>query len=417
MSNKKQSNNDITVFDNNKKIPKYWKLVKIEKCCEILDSKRIPLNSQERKRKQGNIPYYGANGIQDHINQHIFDDELILLAEDGGNFLEFQTKPIAYMIQGKSWVNNHAHVLKNRSNYDLKFIFYSLVHKNIIPWINGTTRSKLNQSELREIKIPIPRLKEQQEIAIFLSNIDILLHEVQKELEFTKILKKEIMEKLLVSGVDHSKFKKVTDNFNQEFEIPDNWKLLSFKEISQINPKSIGNDYSYKKINYIDIGSIENFQIKHLIEFSTSKRPSRAQRITQKGDILVSTVRPYLQGFSLVENNESNLICSTGFTVIRSNNSNLTTFLFNFIKSSFFKNYVVRLVTGLAYPAITSKIVEKCLIPIPTDKEELYLISKTFSDIDLQIQFHIQYKKRLEILKRGLMQKLLTGKIRVSSTQ
>lgn len=181
----------------NNDIHENWELVKIETCCEILDYKRKPINSEMRKKIIGNIPYYGANGVQGYINKHIFDEDLILLAEDGGNFEEYQNRPIAYFISGKSWVNNHAHVLKNKPNYDLKFIFYSLVHKNILSWINGTTRSKLNQSDLRKIKIPMPTLKKQQEIASYLSNMDNLISEMQNELGHTKKLKVGLIQKLL----------------------------------------------------------------------------------------------------------------------------------------------------------------------------------------------------------------------------
>lgn len=81
----------------------------IEDCCEILDSMRVPITAS--KREIGEYPYYGANGIQDYVADYIFDDELVLLAEDGGNFGS-KERPIAYRVSGKCWVNNHAHVLK-----------------------------------------------------------------------------------------------------------------------------------------------------------------------------------------------------------------------------------------------------------------------------------------------------------------
>ena len=89
-----------------------WKKVKLKDICDILDSRRIPIS--EEKRIKGKYPYYGANGIQGYINDYIFDEELVLLAEDGGNFGS-KIKPIAYKINGKTWVNNHAHVLKAKN--------------------------------------------------------------------------------------------------------------------------------------------------------------------------------------------------------------------------------------------------------------------------------------------------------------
>ena len=189
------------LFGKEIEIPEEWELKKIEDCCNILDSNRIPLNSEERKKIQGNIPYYGANGIQGLINKHLFDEDLILLAEDGGYFDEYQVRPIAYYITGKSWVNNHAHVLSAKSDHVLKWIYYSLVHKNILPWINGTTRSKLNQSELKQITIPLPLLKEQEKIASILSNIDA---QIQSQIQYKGKLerqKKALMQKLLTGQI------------------------------------------------------------------------------------------------------------------------------------------------------------------------------------------------------------------------
>ena len=96
----------------------------LEDCCEILDSMRIPITAANRQ--EGPYPYYGANGIQDYVAEYIFDDELVLLAEDGGNFGS-KTRPIAYRVSGKCWVNNHAHVLKPKTGLDVDFLCYSLM--------------------------------------------------------------------------------------------------------------------------------------------------------------------------------------------------------------------------------------------------------------------------------------------------
>jgi len=186
-----------SLFGKYEEIPETWEITSLENCCNILDSKRVPINSGERSKMKGDIPYYGANGVQDYINQYIFDEELILLAEDGGNFNEYQTRPIAYFVRGKCWVNNHAHVLTNKIGYELKWIFYSLVHKNILPWIKGSTRTKLNQSELRKIEILMPSLKEQQKIASILSNIDKQIEQLENHFSKLKALRKSILNEKL----------------------------------------------------------------------------------------------------------------------------------------------------------------------------------------------------------------------------
>ena len=90
---------------------------------------RIPLNSEERSKRLGEYPYYGANGIQGYIDDFIFDGDAILVAEDGGNFDQYAERPIAQWVTGKYWVNNHAHILRAKENDLDKWIFYSLVHK------------------------------------------------------------------------------------------------------------------------------------------------------------------------------------------------------------------------------------------------------------------------------------------------
>lgn len=182
-------------------IPKAWEIKKIEEICEILDSKRVPLNGKQRLKMQGDIPYYGANAIVDYINDYIFDDELILIAEDGGNFGEFREKPIAFYVKGKCWVNNHAHVLKAVECENSKWIFYNLVHKDITEIVQGGTRAKLNQKDLRNIKIPFPNLDEQEKIALILSSMDKKIEQYKYKKEKLEELKKGLMKQLLNGNI------------------------------------------------------------------------------------------------------------------------------------------------------------------------------------------------------------------------
>ena len=140
--------------------------------CEILDSKRIPITASNRKA--GIYPYYGANGIQDYVDDYIFDDELVLLAEDGGHFGSTD-KPIAYRVSGKCWVNNHAHVLKPKAILDVDYLCYSLMFRDVSNIVNGATRQKLTQADMREIEIPLLTLGEQLAIVEKLNKIFALI--------------------------------------------------------------------------------------------------------------------------------------------------------------------------------------------------------------------------------------------------
>lgn len=190
---------EITFKDENgKEFPK-WEVKKLIEIVECLDNIRKPLNDSERQKMQGNIPYWGANNIVDHINDFLFDETIILLAEDGGNFNEFKTRPIANISYGKCWVNNHSHVLRSKNDLLLnEFLYYSLVHKNITDYTSGGTRSKLIKSEMLKIDIKIPSIKEQTKIAIFLSAIDKKIEGVNKQLEQTRLWKKGLLQQMFV---------------------------------------------------------------------------------------------------------------------------------------------------------------------------------------------------------------------------
>ena len=151
----------------------------VEDCCEILDSMRIPITAADRK--EGEYPYYGANGIQDYVADYIFDDELVLLAEDGGNFGS-KEKPIAYRVSGKCWVNNHAHVLKPKAGLDVDYLCYSLMFYKVDGMVNGATRQKLTQSAMRKMQIPSRCMEEQKHIVDELNRIIKIKEQRQQEL-------------------------------------------------------------------------------------------------------------------------------------------------------------------------------------------------------------------------------------------
>src|SRR5271165_2273450 len=180
-----------------------WRSVTVEDCCEILDNKRIPVNGQDRDRRIGEVPYYGANGLQGYIDDFIFDEPLILIAEDGGRFDEFATRPIAYRITGKSWVNNHAHVLRAKEAFCQDAVFYSLEHKDIQSAIVGGTRSKLNQGALRAITLSLPNAKtEQTKMAEILSTVDQAIGQTEALIAKQQRIKTGLMQHLLTRGVD-----------------------------------------------------------------------------------------------------------------------------------------------------------------------------------------------------------------------
>jgi len=172
-----------------------WEKKKLEDIAIFLDNKRKPLEQSERIH--GKYPYYGASGIIDYVNNYIFDEELILLSEDGANIID-RNYPICYIATGKYWVNNHAHVLKTKSQYLNKFLCEALERLNYNKYNTGTAQPKLNQDVCRKIILSIPCLEEQTKIADFLSAFDRKLENKKAQLEHWQQIKKGLLQQMFV---------------------------------------------------------------------------------------------------------------------------------------------------------------------------------------------------------------------------
>jgi type I restriction enzyme S subunit len=182
-------------------IPEEWEVVRLEDCCEVLDRHRVPLNSEERRERQGDIPYWGANGIVDHIDDYIFDEPLVLIAEDGGYFDQASERPIAQLVEGKIWVNNHAHVLRVTDQVSREWFYFWFVHRDITPFINSGTRSKLNQRDLRQLPIAVPGSDEQDRVVTLLQSVAGVEVVLAREVDCLTQLKRGLMQVLLTGRV------------------------------------------------------------------------------------------------------------------------------------------------------------------------------------------------------------------------
>jgi type I restriction enzyme S subunit len=179
-----------------------WEVKTLEEITDCLDNVRVPLNEAERAQMKGDYPYCGANGVLDFVNGYVIDDDFILIAEDGGYFDEYAHRPIAYRMVGKCWVNNHAHILKAKARYNQGFVFYSLVHKNILNFLTSGTRAKLNKSQMNKIEVRLPADEaEQTAIAEVLSDMDAELAALEQRLAKTRALKQGMMQELLTGRI------------------------------------------------------------------------------------------------------------------------------------------------------------------------------------------------------------------------
>lgn len=145
-----------------------WPTVKISELCEILDNKRKPIT--KKNRIEGPYPYYGATGVLDYVEGYLFDEDLVLIGEDGAKWGSGDNS--AFAITGKTWVNNHAHVVKPFRDKILdSWLIYFLNGEDLSDFITGMTVPKLNQGKLKEIPVPLPSIPEQKRIVSVLDTV------------------------------------------------------------------------------------------------------------------------------------------------------------------------------------------------------------------------------------------------------
>lgn len=171
-----------------------WDVKTLSGLAENLDNRRIPVTESDRIK--GTIPYYGASGIVDYIHDFIFDEDLLCISEDGANLMARST-PIAFSISGKTWVNNHAHVLKFERRCVQKIVEDYLNSISLEDFLTGMAQPKLNRAMLDTIPVPVPRDEfEQQKIADCLSSLDDLITAQTQKLSALKTHKKGLMQQL-----------------------------------------------------------------------------------------------------------------------------------------------------------------------------------------------------------------------------
>ena len=242
---------------------------KLEDVCEILDSRRVPITAKDRKA--GTYPYYGANGLQDYVADYIFDDELVLLAEDGGNFGS-KERPIAYRVSGKCWVNNHAHVLKAKPNMHVDYLCYALMFYDTEGLVNGATRQKLTQAAMRQMVIPYRDMTEQLQI---IKKISQIVRSIEKRKEELQLLDQLVKSRFI-------------ELFGDPQRNPHGYKHTKLSDIA-----TYYNGLTYKPENVAAEGTIvlrsSNIQNSQL-DFADTIRVDcaiKARLMVQKNDILM----------------------------------------------------------------------------------------------------------------------------------
>ncbi|MBN7797154.1 restriction endonuclease subunit S [Parahaliea mediterranea] len=396
-------------------VPEGWSSSTINDTCDVLDSKRIPVNSQDRALRQGIYPYYGANGVQGYIDDFIFEGEYVLLAEDGGYFDEWDSRPISYLVGGKFWVNNHAHILKAKDGHETRYVHYSLVHKNILKHINGGTRSKLNQSDMREIEYLTPPLPEQKKIAAILTSVDDVIEKTRAQIDKLKDLKAGMMQELLTKGIGpggtpHTEFKDSPVGL-----IPVAWDVDLLDNVatrgSGHTPSKSKPEYWNGGVDWVSLSDTKN--LDRLYITSTFKQISAlgvmhsSAVIHPEGTVVLS--RDAGIGKSGILTKE--MAVSQHFIVWRCSDQLHNHFLYYLLQ--FWKPKFESIAIGSTIKTIGLPFFKNLYVPIPPFPEQ-EVIANSLRSIDRRI-FSLERKQNaINATKKALMQDLLTGKVRVN---
>lgn len=344
---------------------KTWKINKLEKICEILDNKRVPISQKDRI--SGNYPYYGASGIVDYIDKYIFDEELVLIGEDGAKWGAFENS--AFIASGKYWVNNHAHILKpNNETLINKFLVYFLNYSNLEKYITGATVRKLNQQKLKQIEIPLPPLQEQERI------VGILDESFAKIDESIKILEQDLLnlDELIQSALQKA-FNPLKDNAKENYKLPQGWEWKSLGEICFIT------DGTHKTPNYIKTGipflSVKNISkgffdlsdIKYISLEEHNKLIKRAK--PEFGDILICRIGTLGKAIKISLDFEFSIFVSLG--LLKPKIKIISDYLVYFLNSYFIEGWIDnnKVGGGTHTAKLNLNILEKCPIALPSLKE------------------------------------------------
>jgi len=410
-------------------VPTGWEDRCVSEVAEILDHLRVPVNSDERFQRGGNVPYYGANGLQGYIDKPLFNEPLILVAEDGGFFDEYETRPIAYRISGPSWVNNHAHVLRPLPGVDFSFLFHSLEHKDIRWFIRGGTRSKLNQAELRSVRILLPSdLNEQGYVARILDAADDAIAKTEALIAKLKAIKQGLLHDLLTHGLDDNGELRDPERHPEQFKdsslgrIPIAWDVPTINDLavhvgSGITPTGGSNVYKSEGVLFI---RSQNVTFEGLLLDDVAYIDERTHRMMARSEVFAHDILLNITGASigrccpvpedLGPANVNQHVCAIRIAKPRREDA---VFLSAVLASFIGQHQIDRLNAGSNRQGLNYQQLRSFLVPWPIDDAERTAVAARIELAESRIRVEQNYLSKLKAIKKGLMQDLLTGRVRM----
>lgn len=331
---------------------KDWEVKKLGDVCEIFDSLRKPITRS--KRISGNYPYYGASGVQDYIDSFIFDGRYLLVGEDGAKWGKKETS--SYIIEGKSWVNNHVHVLRLNEYLIDSFVEYYLNYSDLTKYITGAVVPKLTQRALQSIIIPVPPLQTQQQIVEELDCLTSIIEKQKKQLEELDNLAQSIF----------------YDMFGDPIENEKGWDILNLNQIGNfkngLNFRKREKGHSIKVLgvgDFKDNKEIRDF--KHIETVEISDEISDDYLLKDEDIVFIrSNGSKDLVGRCIIVFPNMQEITFSGFCIRfrRSDDNYISLFLLYLFKNEPFKRYYINRSNGCNINNISQTTLS--IIPIPS---------------------------------------------------
>ena len=369
-------------------LPEHWEMMSLEDVASIFDKKRVPLNESQRRQMQGEYPYCGANGVVDYVNDYIFDGEYVLLAEDGGYWDSFENS--AYLMKGKFWVNNHAHILQATqglsNNY---FLMCWLNYLDIKPFISGTTRGKLNQGIMKGIPLALPPLPEQRAIAHVLQTIQEAKAARQRELALEREREAALMDHLFSYGTKGEPRKQTEIG-----EIPESWEVVRLEDICTFTTGKLNSEQATADGQYpFFTCSQETFRID---SYSFDQEAMLLAGNNARG---IYSVKYYKGRFDAYQR-------TYVITIEDTKRLSYQYFLYDlFLRLELLRRQSI----GATTKYLTAPIIKNLGLALPPPSEQL-MISSVLWSCDEKIAALEQETERLEELFHAMLDELMTGK-------
>ena len=363
-------------------IPEDWEVQKLGSIATFLDGMRRPVKSSDRARMKGSIPYYGASGVVDYVDNYIFDEELVLLGEDGENILS-RNLPLAFRISGKTWVNNHAHVIRPNPGISIGFLTEYLDSLNYESLNSGTAQPKLNQQNCLQIPVALPSsTDEQRAIATALSDVDALLDGLGRLMAKKRDLKRAAIQQLLTG-------KTRLPGFEGEWEVKLLGDLLTYERPDR---------YIVTSTSYSSQGDIPVL---------TANKAFILGYTTETSGICTDLPAIVFDDFT-TDNKFATVpfkVKSSAIKILRPRNDRTN------LRFLFEQMQMIRFPVGEHKRHYISDY-QNIKLSIPEYDEQLAVIS-ILSDMDAEISVLEQRRNKAKDIKQAMMQELLTGKTRL----